>query len=114
VSREAAEKALQQVLPGCLPSGWTRLAGKVLVWREDGTPISMYAGHGLKVAFEGTGTKLDRTVYTLSVSRRDGAAPSESDLDKVRTLFLRMRRALQMKHMLFTRHQQVAKHTVVL
>jgi len=113
VSREAVQQALQQVLPGCLPSGWSRVAGKPIVWREDGTAISMYVGFGLKAAVESTGTTIDRHTFTLSVSRVDGAAPSDTDLDKVRALFIRMRRALRMKQMTFTKHQQVAKHTIV-
>jgi hypothetical protein len=113
-SRElAAERSMQHVLPGCLPSGWSKLTYKTIVWRNDGTGITAYSGFGMRIFLEIDQAVLDRQKIVLKVSRVDGKPPSELDLDRVRDLFARVRRERRMKQMLFTLHDVVAHHTFI-
>lgn len=112
----AEEQLMQDVLPGLLPSGWNKLTHKLIVWRDDGGASSAYAGHGLKVIVERPpGTFVDgvRRRYVVQVTRVNGDPPTELDLDRVRDLFARVRRARRMKDMLFTQHGPVAKHIFI-
>jgi len=114
-ARELTERAMHQVLPGCLPSGWRKLTHQSIIWRNDGAGIAAYSGFGMKVLLESTSPVGDRQRIVLSVERTDGEPPSELDLDRVLGLFTRVRRAQRMKSMSFTLHdrRRVARYTFV-
>lgn len=105
---------MRSVLPGFLPSGWSKITSKLVVWREDGGAVSSYSGFGLRVLIERPpGVFNDRHRFVLTVTRNDGQRPTGADLDAVRDLYGRVRRARRMKEMLFTLHGAVARYVFI-
>ena len=71
---------MRQHLPGLIPSGWTRLVGRI-VHREDGLAVVVYAGFGLTVMVKSVRTEHGCFCW-VDIHRRSGPLTYE-DLERV-------------------------------
>lgn len=84
-SKRAAEERdrLKSVLPGYLPSGWTKLT-RAPVHLPNGDVVASYAGFGLRVS-----VTLKSAAASITFTRVDEEMPTPTDIEKIRALFSR-------------------------
>ncbi len=88
------EAQMRGYLPGVLPSGWSRLADRI-VHRDDGVAVAAFSGFGLVVMVESHGVGLHQREHRVVVRRKDGL--STEDLLHVVRLYHRSK----LRHALF-------------